>query len=489
MMNNEIYARLSLDSVDENKSGNIFHIRDVVQKVMSFLPASNLLMFMQINKTYHTICKKLLQRPGVGNASLTVSGRRMSQTSFLKAVDQTILLALDRIGSIPNIAIIFCTPLWGTKSISLPSDRFEKVLRARLNNCEILGGISTGIIGTLKSKQDSYEVETKRGVSITLIRLPTKAKVFLCRSYRNPERCILEFNGRNTESNLTVPKGGKKQWAGAFVLLSTEHRGMIDALQEWLECPIVGCITSQCTASNDSDWLTAAFVKPSGRSISYASGREEVDAIAGLAFKASPGIAFKTSCSEGLEPITEPLPIVRVRNLEVTDISIPHPELQHTIRSFHAVGFQFADKPAVHMGFSSEGKLYIPQQLVQSKNEMPQSVRFFVTSNIASKRDINRRLTVQRKVMAEAGFKPIGGLLFQCSNRGKQYYGKPDVETNAFFRSIGGHSNLGGCFCNREIGPNMIWSPNNMPIVDDEHNSIAIHTYTSFGIIYYNPGE
>lgn len=478
---------LQIDFPDEKQLNDVFHIADIVQKVMSYLPASNLLRFMQINSSYYKICKRLLKRPGVGTASLSVPGRRLPMTSFIDAVDQTILLALDRITSKPNVAFIFCTPQWGTLSINLPDKAFEKVLHRRLDNCQILGGISTGIIGKPESDGKQYEVERNRGISVTLMRLPTEAKVFLCRSYNSPERSLAEFDGPNTKPSLRVPRGGQGKWAGAFLILSSRHRGMVDVLREWLQCPIVGCIAIACSSSSDKDLLTASFVKPAGHSLTYASGRDLVEIMAGLVIGASPRVAVKTICSEGLEPITDSLPIVRVDplSLRVTDIGINRGDLQNVIRKFHAVGFQFADDPTVYIGFSNEGNIYIPRQLVEENKDMPVWIRFFATSDAASRREIKARLTLQRKIMAERGFKPLGALLFQCCARGEQFHKKPDAESEVFFEALGGHSNLGGCFCNGEIGPGLIWSPNNIYMSHIQQSFLAIHSYTSaFGVIY-----
>merc|ERR1719334_1612872 len=224
-----------------------------------------------------------------------------------------------------------------------------------------------------------YEVERKRGISITLMRLPTEAKVFLCRSHKDPERCLTEFDGPKTNPILRVPKGGRDKWAGAFLLLSARHRGTVDVLQEWLQCPTVGCVTSNSSAFNDKDLLTTSFVKPAGQPVTYATGREIVEVMAGLAIGASPRVALKTFCSEGLEPISEPLPIVHIDplSLRVTDIGGNRRELVDVITRFHAIGFQFAEDPTVYMGYSSEGNLYIPRQLVEAKKDLPAWIRFF----------------------------------------------------------------------------------------------------------------
>jgi len=477
---------LEIDSPDDIKL-SIFNIADIVQKVMSFLPASNLVKFMHVNSSYCKICKRLLQRPGVGTASLSVPGRRLPKTSFSDAVERTILLALDRISSRPNVAIIFCTPKWGTHSINLPCKDFEKVLKRKLGNCQVLGGISTGIIGKPKNKQMPYEVERNHGVSVTLMRLPTETKVFLCRSFKQPERCLGEFDGGDTAPHLRVPRGGTNKWAGAYILLSVRHRGMVDVLREWLQCPTVGYMTSTCSSSEIKDLLTASFVKPSGRSVTYASGKEFVDFMAGLAIGASSRVAVKTFCSEGLEPISEPLPIRNIDplSLRITDIGGNQQELTNVIMRFHAVGYQFSDDPTVYMGFASEGNLYIPRQLVDAKKAVPVSIRFFETSDAASRREIKARLRQQKRVMGASGFKPLGALLFQCCARGEQFHRKPDAESEVFFDALGGHANLGGCFCNGEIGPSLSWSPNNMILSDIEDNSLALQSYTSaFSVIY-----
>jgi len=478
---------LEIDSPDDIHLRNIFNIADIVQKIMSFLSASNLIKFMHVNSSYCKICKRLLQRPGVGTATSSVLGRRLPKTSFSDAVDRTILLAMDRIGSRPNAAVIFCTPKWGTHWINLPCKDFENVLRRRLGNCQVLGGISTGIIGKPKNKHMPYEIERSHGVSVTLMRLPTAAKVFLCRSYKQPERCLGEFDGGDTAPHLRVPRGGTNKWAGAYIFLSVRHRGMVDVLREWLQCPTVGYMTSTCPSAEIKDLLTASFVKPSGKSVTYASGREFVDFMAGLAIEASPRVAVKTFCSEGLEPISEPLPLIKIDplSLRVTDIGGIQEELPNIIKRFHAFGFQFADDLKVYMGFSSHGNLYIPRQLVEAKKDMPLYIRFFETSDTASRREIKARLRQQKRVMGASGFKPLGALLFQCCSRGEQFHGKSNAESEVFFDALGGYATLGGCFCDGEIGPSLSWSQNNMIMSDIEDSSLAIQSYTSaFSIIY-----
>ena len=47
---------------------------------------------------------------------------------------------------------------------------------------------------------------------------------------------------------------------------------------------------------------------------------------------------------------------------------------------------------------------------------------------------------------------PEAALLCSCVGRGEQLYGRPDHDSHAFLRAVGGLP-LGGFFCNGEIGP------------------------------------
>ena len=79
-----------------------------------------------------------------------------------------------------------------------------------------------------------------------------------------------------------------------------------------------------------------------------------------------------------------------------------------------------------------------------------QTLQFHLRDADASREEL-RRLLGQWGASPRAG-QPAGGLLFNCTGRGKALYGTPhhDVKT---IQTLSGKLPIGGCFCNGEIGP------------------------------------
>jgi small ligand-binding sensory domain FIST len=83
--------------------------------------------------------------------------------------------------------------------------------------------------------------------------------------------------------------------------------------------------------------------------------------------------------------------------------------------------------------------------------EVGQTLQFQLRDPAASRQELRRRLHQQLDVSASA-IPAAGGLLFNCSGRGKALYGSPhqDVRT---IHMVSGKLPVGGFFCSGEIGP------------------------------------
>lgn len=86
---------------------------------------------------------------------------------------------------------------------------------------------------------------------------------------------------------------------------------------------------------------------------------------------------------------------------------------------------------------------------VGARVQAGQVVQFHLRDAEASAEDLDSRL---RRYRSDTPGEPEAALLCSCVGRGEQLYGRPDHDSHAFLRAVGGVP-LGGFFCNGEIGP------------------------------------
>ena len=77
-------------------------------------------------------------------------------------------------------------------------------------------------------------------------------------------------------------------------------------------------------------------------------------------------------------------------------------------------------------------------------------MQFHVREAMTSAEDLQRQL--RGYLEGKKKDRPVGALLFQCTGRGMNLYGKPNHDTDVFNEMVGSLP-LGGFFCNGEIGP------------------------------------
>jgi len=87
---------------------------------------------------------------------------------------------------------------------------------------------------------------------------------------------------------------------------------------------------------------------------------------------------------------------------------------------------------------------------ISDRIEVGQTLQFHLRDAAASREELRRLLAQQGRVLP--GASPAGCLLFNCTGRGKSFYGTAhhDVKT---IQTIAGQLPIGGFFCNGEIGP------------------------------------
>ena len=99
-----------------------------------------------------------------------------------------------------------------------------------------------------------------------------------------------------------------------------------------------------------------------------------------------------------------------------------------------------------------------------------QLVQFHVRDAMTSAEDLQRQL--MGYLEGKKKDHPVGALLFQCTGRGMNLYGKPNHDTDVFNEMVGSLP-LGGFFCNGEIGP--------------VSGNTYLHGYTSSFAIFSKP--
>ena len=87
---------------------------------------------------------------------------------------------------------------------------------------------------------------------------------------------------------------------------------------------------------------------------------------------------------------------------------------------------------------------------ISDRIEVGQTLQFHLRDAATSREELRRLL--EQKGHAPQAAPPAGGLLFNCTGRGKSLYGTAhhDVKT---IQTIAGKLPIGGFFCNGEIGP------------------------------------
>jgi small ligand-binding sensory domain FIST len=181
-------------------------------------------------------------------------------------------------------------------------------------------------------------------------------------------------------------------------------------------------------------------------------------------------ITMETIVSQGCRPIGRPYIVTKAEENILWQLGgRPAVEVLHEVLfSLPAADRELAQQGSIFIGLAvnemrrtfASGDFLIRNLIgldpgtgalaISDQIEVGQTLQFHLRDAAASREDL-RRLLAQHSRVAP-GVPPAGCLLFNCTGRGKAFYGTAhhDVRT---IQTIAGQLPIGGFFCNGEIGP------------------------------------
>jgi len=349
----------------------------------------------------------------------------------------TVAARLD--GVAPDVAFVFFSAEHRSDVTALVEAVSEDLLPRHWIACS-----AGGVIG------DGREVEERPGLSITAGRLPgVSVKTF-----------------RLDESDLPDADAAPRAWETAlgstagerphFLLLADPFTFPTDDFVRGLDYAF--------PKSVKAGGLASAAEEPGGN-VLVCDGDVLRDGAVGVSLTGP--ILVDTIVAQGCRAIGETMRVTRARDNFILELDGRPPievlrELlprlserdQRLARSAMFLGVSvdaLADEPGPDdylvrniLGVSPDNGALA----VGDEPRIGQSVRFHLRDALASAEDLDIHLA---RYVADGLARPHGALLFSCLGRGKNLYGRPDHDTDAFKEKVG-EVPLGGFFANGEIG-------------------------------------
>ncbi len=312
-------------------------------------------------------------------------------------------------------------------------------LAGRLGAATTLGCAASGVIGA------GREVEDRLAVSLTLASLPNVA----LRAFHvdEPDLPSPDVGPAAWRDLLGVPEAPRP----AFLLLadpsSFDPRGLLEGLDfAYPGAVVVGGLAS----GRRSDPLLL------GRTL-------EATGAVGVALQGD--VRVEAVVAQGCRALGLPMTVTKVDHNVILELDGRPPlELLSEVYAALEPEDQELVQRALHLGIASTGlggpdaaPDYLIRNVIGADPERGalavgsivragQTVRFHVRDAATARDDLRERLARQRQGA------PQGALLFQCTGRGQQFFGRPDHDSG-LARAALGRVPLGGFFCGGEIGP------------------------------------
>jgi small ligand-binding sensory domain FIST len=350
---------------------------------------------------------------------------------------------VERLGEGPcHAAFLFASPIYRVPWADLLGWVHDRV-RPRV----LIGCSASGVIG------DGQEIEWVPGLSLVAARLP-EVRLF-------PFAITPEEMGLSSAGGFWVDKIGASPDANpAFVVCAdpytSQPAALIQALQgAYRGRPIIGGLVS---GGNEP-----------GEHLLFLDRQVFREGVVGVAMTGN--VAMDTVVSPGCRPIGRPLIITKADEDVILELKgRPALEVLHDILAGLApADRRLAQRGSIFVGLAMDemrqtfgsGDFLIRNIMgvdpevgaiaVAEQVEIGQTVQFQLRDPATSRQEL-RRLLQQQVGHAASAVLPAGGLLFNCSGRGKTLYGLPHQDIRAI-QMVGGHLPVGGFFCNGEIGP------------------------------------
>ena len=395
--------------------------------------------------------------------------------SLEAAVAEVVERAQKSLTASPDLALVFISSAYASEY-----SRLMPLLRERLSTPVLIGCGGSGIIG-MNSQGEAQEIEGEPALSLSLAHLPdVKVQAFHIPSDGLPDL--------DSPPNAWVDLiGVSPQEQPDYVLLADPFSGINDLLQG-LDFAYPGSIK---VGGLTSGGVTGA---QNGLFCNYKLYREGTVGVA-----LSGNIVVEAIVAQGCRPIGEtyqvtacernillelaaqdsiektmgevesrrPLEILRdlIQNLSEEDRQLA----QHSL--FVGVARDEFKQKLGHGDFLIRNLLGVDPRVgaiaIGDRVRPGQRIQFHLRDARTSEEDLE--LLLQRYQQGSLHSTEVAGaLMFSCLGRGEGLYGKPDFDSQLFRRYLN-RVQLGGFFCNGEIGP--------------VGGSTFLHGYTSvFGI-------
>jgi small ligand-binding sensory domain FIST len=395
--------------------------------------------------------------------------------SLEAAVAEVVERAQKSLTASPDLALVFISSAYASEY-----SRLMPLLRERLSVPVLIGCGGSGIIG-MNSQGEAQEIEGEPALSLSLAHLPgVKVQAFHIPSDRLPDL--------DSPPNAWIELiGVSPQEQPDYVLLADPFSGINDLLQG-LDFAYPGSIK---VGGLTSGGVTGA---QNGLFCNYKLYREGTVGVA-----LSGNIVVETIVAQGCRPIGEtyqvtacernillelaaqdsiektmgevesrrPLEILRdlIQNLSEEDRQLA----QHSL--FVGVARDEFKQKLGHGDFLIRNLLGVDPRVgaiaIGDRVRPGQRIQFHLRDARTSEEDLELLLQRYRRDALHST-EVAGALMFSCLGRGEGLYGKPDFDSQLFRRYLN-QVQLGGFFCNGEIGP--------------VGGSTFLHGYTSvFGI-------
>lgn len=401
-----------------------------------------------------------------------------TRASLEGAIDEVVTQIQRQLTGSADLGLLFISTAFTSEYSRVVPLLLEKMPLQVLIGC---GGIS--IIGT-DHDGTPQELEDQPVVSLTVAHLPEVEII----PFQITEQDIPDLD--SPPDAWTALFGVDPAVAPSFILLSDPFSSKITDLLAGLDfaypdAPKVGGLTS----SGGMGLANGLFVYQAGKNLLPLMREGTVGvALAG-------NIHMDTIVAQGCRPIGEVYQVTKSDRNIITELSIADGEgekvgaplrlLQELLSELDAED-QVLAQDSLFIGIAmdefkqklSHGDFLIRNLLgvdpksgamaVGDRLRPGQRIQFHLRDAETSAEDLSVLL---RQYREQINLKPpLGALMFACLGRGKGLYGEPNFDANLFAAALP-QANLGGFFCNGEIGP-----------VGDR---TFLHGYTSvFGILY-----
>jgi small ligand-binding sensory domain FIST len=362
------------------------------------------------------------------------------EATLERAVAAAAAEATDALGAGPDLAIVFASSQYGDDLRQL-----HELLPAPLRRCTLIGCAAGGVIG------GGEECEDRPALSLTLASLPGVELV----AHHFEDETLPSARARSAVWHDTL--GARPGDGGpGFLILADPFTFTIE--------PFLHALDRHYPDSTKVGGLASGGDRP-GDSVLFVNGGVHASGAACLTFDGA--LDVRAIVAQGCRPIGQPLFATRAHGNLLLELDGRRPTevLAEVFEQSDARDRALLVPGGVFLGLvmrPGESRYGRGDYLVRNvlgvddesgalwigaEPEVNQVVQFHVRDAVTSAEDLEQALEP-----LDRGASPAGALLFSCLGRGRNLYGRPDHDTDAFRRHAA-RTPLGGFFCNGEIGP------------------------------------